>query len=430
MHTAFSTRFTAVSLAAAALLCVVIFFGAPRVASGSDDSQTLAAVPGEIIVRYDDSTSPRMRSAIAEELDADLVSKLRMPRTELIRVPKGSVDEAIDALEQEPGVLSAEPNRLIQPDTTPNDSYFGALWGMDNTGQPVEGVPGTADADIDAPEAWNMLTGNEQVVVAVLDTGVDSSHSDLSDRIAPGGFDFADDDTNPSDQDGHGTHVAGTIGAHGDNAAGVAGVNWNVRIQPLRFIGEFGGTLADELDALNYVAQQHVRIMNGSYGYFGPPSPAEKAAFAAAKDTLFVLAAGNDGVNNDVAPHYPCSYNLPNIVCVAATDNSDQLADFSNYGKKRVHLAAPGVNVLSTVPTWFNPYGYEMFSGTSMATPHVAGVAALALGLVPDLTTKELRRALLKGVDKKANLKGKVRSGGRLNAEKTLKQALAIKRAR
>jgi subtilisin family serine protease len=425
MSTTLSTRAATVVtvLAAAAAFVALIFLGSPRPAAGASDVAGLA-VPGEIIVRYDASSSPRERRALAASVDGDTVRRLRLPRTELVKVSAGtSVEDAIADLQQQPGVLSAEPNLRFRALTTPDDSFFGELWGLDNVGQQAKDGAMKVDADIDAPEAWNTFTGNGQVTVAVIDTGVDYNHPDLAGSVN-GGYDFADNDPDPMDEHYHGTHVSGTIGAHGNNGQGVAGVNWNVNILPVRVLDASGsGTLEGVINGIVFAGQAPIANMSlGGYGH----SPALEAAIAAASNTLFVVAAGNDSNNNDKYGMEPCTVNAPNVVCVAATDQSDRLAWFSNFGRKTVDLAAPGVDVLSTEPNG----EYGLLSGTSMATPHVAGIAALALGLVPTLTTAQLKQVLMKSVDRLPKLKKKCVTGGRANAEKALQQALAIQRSR
>lgn len=421
----FSSLSTKVAAAATAFIAVaaVLALGSPHQAGASD--ATGLAVPGEIIVHYDTSASPIARRALAAGVEARVVRKLRLPRTELVKLPAGAnVEQTIAELEEQPGVLSAEPNLRVRALTTPDDSYFGSLWGLNNTGQRLKkDATMKVDADIDAPEAWDTFTGNGTVTVAVIDTGVDYTHPDLI-GSANGGYDFADNDPDPMDEHYHGTHVAGTIGAHGNNGVGVAGVNWNVNILPIRVLdSDGGGTLESVVNGIVFAGQQGARVANMSIGYYGHSSVVEDAINAAG-NTLFVAAAGNDTNNDDSEGMEPCTVNAPNMLCVAATNQSDKLAWFSNYGRRTVDVAAPGVDVLSTVPA----AEYGLLSGTSMATPHVAGIAALALGLNPSLTTEQLKQVVMKGVDKRPSLKKKCVTGGRANAAKTLRQALALKR--
>lgn len=342
-----------------------------------------------------------------------------------------------------PGLESYSNNDLVIRDLgvqQPNDPAFQHQWALNNRGQ--DG--GKARADIDALEAWGITKGSDEVVVAVLDTGVDYTHIDLRSNMwtrpdsVPAytddeigsfndqfGFDVSSRFSDPMDENGHGTHCSGIIGAEGDNEEGIAGVNWNVRIMPLKFLGRGGfGSTSDAIKAINYAIDRkkhgvNVRVINASWGSTMYSRALESAIKAAGENgILFVAAAGNNGTNNDNRPHYPSNYDLPNVVSVAATDRSDQLTSFSNFGVKTVHIAAPGREIEST---WLGD-SYREASGTSMATPHVAGVAALILAREPNMSVAELRQRLLKAVDKLPALAGKVKSGGRLNAAKALEE--------
>ena len=239
------------------------------------------------------------------------------------------------------------------------------------------------------------------------------------------GYNFVSNNGNPMDDNGHGTHVSGTIAAVGNNSLGVAGVNWSASIMALKFMDSTGsGYLSDAIRAINYATMErtqygvNVRVINASWGG-GGFSSAMQTAIQAANDAgiMFVAAAGNSGTNNDVTAQYPANYTPPNVISVAASDQNDQLASFSCYGAATVDLAAPGVSIYSTVPN--NRYAY--YSGTSMATPMVSGVVALAWAYKPNATVADIRNAILQGVDKISSLSGKVASGGRLDAYNTLK---------
>lgn len=327
----------------------------------------------------------------------------------------------------------------VPSDASPDDPQFGQQWALNNIGQ--DG--GTKGADIKALEAWQQTQGSDKVVVAVLDSGVDYTHTDLranmwlrpdnlpqytDDELGTfndeNGFNGTDNAADPMDDNGHGTHCAGIIGAEGNNGEGIAGVNWNVRIMPLKFMGRGGfGTTKDAIEAINYAIdrKQHgvnVRVINASWGSTQRSKALEDAIRAAGEQgILFVAAAGNDGSNNDKRPHYPSNYDLPNVISVAALDRNDQLTSFSNWGPKTVHIAAPGKDIDST---WLND-DYREASGTSMAAPHVAGVAALILAKEPNLSVEKLRERLLRSVDSIDSLKGKIESGGRLDAAKALR---------
>ena len=349
--------------------------------------------------------------------------------------------EILSYLEGHGFVSSFEPDLPISVSTfsatsTPNDPRYGDLYGLHNTGQ----SGGTIDADIDAPEAWQVSTGSRDIIVGVVDTGIDYTHPDLAANmwVNPGeiagngidddgngfvddvhGYDFANNDGDPFDDEGHGTHVAGTIGAVGNNGLGVAGVNWEVSLMGLKFLDANGsGSTSDAVQAINYATMmrnqygQNVRVTSNSWGGGGSSNAMRQAIEAGSEaDILFVAAAGNDGMDNDSNPQYPASYTSNAVISVAATNRNDTLAGFSNYGATSVDLAAPGVGIVSTVPAG----GYSSFSGTSMATPHVAGAAALALAVDPTLTVSQLRTGLLGTVDAVGGLSGKTVTGGRLN---------------
>ena len=324
-------------------------------------------VAGEVLVRFKPGVNRTGRAGVLDDTGATRKQWLRLPGAELLEVPRGtSVEAAVRELESKPEVLYAEPNFIYQPALTPNDPRFGELWGL-NQG---------SDADIDAPEAWDLTTGSSSVVVAVVDTGVAYDHPDLAPNIwtnagdPPGGgdddgngflddtrgWDFISNDNDPRDLEGHGTHVAGTIGAKGNNAAGVTGVNWNVRLMPVRVLGPNGGTNATVTNGFDYAGDMGARVANASLGG-GGFSQAMKDTIDSHPGTLYVVAAGNggaDGVgdNNDVTPAYPCNYTSVNLICVAATTPADALAGFSNYGAASVDLAAPGTQILSTWPAY------------------------------------------------------------------------------
>ncbi len=373
---------------------------------------------------------------------------LGMDGAVLVRGPGDlGYDQLQTALAALPGYQYVEPDLLVstQVQRFPNDPRFNELWGLHNTGQ----TGGKVDADIDAPEAWSITTGSSSVVVGVIDTGVDYSHPDLAANVwtnpgeIPGngldddgngyvddihGYDFVSNDGDPMDDNGHGTHVSGTIAAVGDNGVGVTGINWDAQIMGLKFLDSGGyGSTSNAIRAINYAIWMHDHGVNihltsnswGSYGY-------DQALRDAIEDSgdagmLFVAAAGNDGNNNDGNPFYPASYDLDNIIAVAATDANDMRVNVlgwwaSNYGAASVDLGAPGLYILSTLPG----NNYDWYSGTSMATPHVSGVAALAWSLNPALTAAEVKADILGGVDPVADLAEITVTGGRLNAEKTL----------
>lgn len=379
-------------------------------AADAQQPQRPLFVPGEIIVKFEDGVGAATKAAVLSRNGVFVIRQLRGIDALYGALPAGIDLMAAKArLESLPQVRYAEPNYYRYINAAPNDPGFPLMWGLDNTGQ----TGGTPDADIDAPEGWNIETGSHDVILAVIDSGTDIDHEDLAANIYvnPGeygvagelanngidddgngfiddvrGWDFRSGDNDVRDNSpacvGHGTHTAGTAGAVGNNAVGVTGVARNVSILPIRALGPILGILcgandADLIDAINYAALMGADVSNNSWGGSGG-SKAVRDAIAAARH-VFVAAAGNEGNNNDSKPSYPASYKLDNIVAVAATDDNDLLPSFSNYGATSVDLAAPGVDILSTLPG----DSYGQLSGTSMATPHVAGVAALVKQLHP-----------------------------------------------
>lgn len=408
--------------------------------------------PGEVIVRFKPDISANKIEFREKIKNAHLKvsplikikkneTQMGLSNTELVSLPDTiSVDQAILQYYQDPDVLYAEPNyRLYGFSTFPNDPSYNLLWHLDNTGQ----NRGVIDADIDAPEAWDKTQGSNSVIIAVIDTGIDYRHDDLeeniwqnSDEILNGidddrngyvddirGWDFVNNDNDPIDDNGHGTRCAGIIAAQGNNDVGGTGVMWHAQIIPLKILDSQGGGrdippgawATDLVTAISYASNQHADIMSlslGSYGY----NQAIKDAIDDS-DALFVCAAGNDGTNNDIDPLYPASYTSNNILSVAATDNRDVRAAFSNYGATSVDVAAPGVSITSTSPG--NSY-YEG-SGTSFATPQVAGLAGLIKTRLPLWTAFQIKDQILYNVDTLPSLQGITVTGGRINAYKALK---------
>ncbi len=364
-----------------------------------------AAVSEEIIVKRDAGLTATERAELRSDSEVRLKSALPLERVEVVTAAPGERLGALRALRAHPDVTWAEPNRIRRITTT--DPYWSLLWGLDNIGQSIRGVAGTADADIDAPTAWS-LTKGRGVTVAVADTGVQLDHPDLE---VGAGWDFVGDDNVPADGNGHGTHVSGTIAAL-ESPTGVVGVAPRAQIMPLRVLDDSGsGSSADVASALAYAGEHGVKVVNLSLGS-DHGSLAEETAIRNHPNTLYVAAAGNDAADNDSTGSFPCNYELSNILCVGASDSSDRVASFSNYGLLKVDLFAPGVSILSTLPA--SQYGWG--SGTSMAAPHVAGVAALIAARNPALTPTQIKTAVLSGVDPIAVMSASSVSGGRLNA--------------
>lgn len=335
------------------------------------------------------------------------------------------------------GVAGIEPDIAIRPMAMPNDPSFTEQWGLRNTGQ----SGGTRGGDIAAVSAWDVTTGSRGVVVAVIDSGFDYTHPDLAANVwrNPGevpddgldndgngfvddvhGWDFANDDADPMDDDGHGTHVAGTIGAVGDNGVGVTGVAWQVSIMGLKFLDSDGnGYTSDAIAAISYATRMrrefgvNVVATNNSWGG-GDRSLALRAAIAdgGAAGILFVTAAGNDGVNGDRRKNYPANEDLDAVITVTATDRANRMPSFATYGPVHVDLAAPGVAIRSTIPGG----GYATYSGTSMAAPHVTGTIALLAAANPAASATAIRRAILSTTTRLPALAGKTVTGGLLDA--------------
>ena len=401
------------------------------------------AVDGEVLVRFRNAAATFEHARAAADVDADEVEPVGRRGTRRMRARRLGTHELLARLRANPDVDFVEPNYIVRLVATPNDPSFGNLWGLFNFGQTFNSVPG---ADIDAGLAWDLTTGTRTNVVGIIDSGVDYNHPDLAANMwtAPApfsvtlggvvincaagthGFNAITNICDPMDDNSHGTHVAGTIGAVGNNGIGVAGVNWTASMMGLKFLNSAGsGSTSNAIKAIEFAAQAkaifgaaaNVRVLSNSWGGGGySQSLLDEINRANSSDILFVAAAGNSGENADLSPMYPAAYSAPNIISVAATDNRDQRASFSNYGAMTVHLGAPGVDILSTTPN----NSYSTYSGTSMATPHVSGAAALVLSTCP-MTTATLKAALLNSVDPIAALSGVTTSGGRLNVNAALR---------
>lgn len=413
--------------------------------------QSVTASSDSIIVKYKSNATKEMRKQARslvkakitdlnkDELD-DSYTSLLSGRLAKFKVSGMSTKDAIALLKSHQAIEYVEPDYQVSIARTPDDPRFDELWGLNNDGQ----TGGTADADIDAVEAWDISTGSRDVVVGVIDTGIDYSHSDLAsnmwvnsseipgDGIDNDGNGFIDDvhginaitdSGDPMDDEGHGTHVSGTIGASGGNGIGVVGVNHEVSLVGCKFLDAAGnGSTSDAIKCIDYMVSLknsgvNLRVLNNSWGGGGySQALADAIASSEAADLLFVAAAGNDTIDNDVNPHYPSNYENASVLSVASTDQTDGISWFSHYGLTSVDMGAPGNAILSTTPG----ESYASYSGTSMATPHVAGAAALVLSINPELSTQELKDLLMNSGDANAALQGVTVAGTRLNVNQAL----------
>ena len=406
-----------------------------------------------VIVKYHTTTPSSPGGVGVESVQANAAigatvlsdeKKLGVPGLQVVQIPDNrSVSDTIDQYETNPNVEYAEPDYIvhaIEPvsvtivpansstanstvgvsvsasSVTPNEPNFYRQYGMHNTGQNFGvGYSGTADADIDAPDAWAYTTGSSSIIVAVVDTGVDTTHPDLAANCLPG-YNFITGTPGQIDDKGHGTHCAGVIGAIGNNGVGIAGLNWNVKILPCKFLDSTGhGYTSNAISAINYARDQGASVISNSWGG-DDYSQALKDAIDNS-GAVVVCAAGNDGLNTDSVPQYPSAFSSSNIISVASTDWNDGLSGFSNYGLTTVDVGAPGGYVYSTYPG--NQYAY--MSGTSMATPHVSGIAALMKARNSSATVAQIKAAILSTVDLKPSLTNKCVTGGRVNAYSALR---------
>lgn len=453
-------------------LAFIVFLFLLRVPSSSQKSITQEYVPNEVLVKFKpeagkqkaltalDVLKPRVVNYLGQEIAfTDWNPEIRANRSflgdpylVLLRVPETiGTEKAIAILKNDPNAEYAEYNYICRiMEAIPNDPRFLNLWNLKNTGQTGE-EPG---ADIKATYAWDIFTGSSDVVVAVIDTGIDYNHLDLQANIwtnqneIPGngidddgngydddylGWDFVEGNNDPMDSieaESHGTHVAGIIGATGNNGEGVAGVCWTVKLMALK-CGN-GSPVFNYINAVDYATAANAGIINASWGMpVYSQSLFDAIRRARDKGVLFVAAAANyqypvEWFDNDKQPVYPASYELENIIAVLATDYNDEIDTWSHYGKRSVDVGAPGGPIITSgICSTVLGGGYGYKSGTSMAAPHVAGAAALAIGKCLPITYSQLKSRLLAKVDILPSLSNKCVSSGRLNVYKLIHDTVA-----
>ncbi len=406
-----------------------------------------AMVADRLLVKATAGTPPARLAEAMRSVGGSLLGQIPGSDVHLVQIPAvdgQSLPAAVEALENLKGLVAyAEPDYLVHSTATPNDPQFAGQWSLHNTGQ--DG--GTVDADIDAPEAWEITTGSSSVVVAVLDSGMQHTLADLTANVWRNqaelsgtagvdddgnghiddiyGWNFLNGNNSTLDSYVHGTHVAGIIGAAGNNGVGVSGVAQQVQLMPVKFLDHNGyGTTSNAIAAINYARSKGAHIINNSWGGQEFSQPLKDAVDAAsAEGILSVCAVDNgNGRNEDVTPNYPSGFDSPFLLAVANTTNKDVLFSTSDYGPTTVDLGAPGTNILSMLPNG----SHGAFSGTSLAAPHVSGIAALLKAHKPALTAAEIRDIILSSVDVLPSLRGKVATEGRANAANALRVASSI----
>ncbi|MCM8778058.1 MAG: S8 family serine peptidase [Candidatus Omnitrophica bacterium] len=393
----------------------LIFFSAFSLFAANRDVQY---IEGDVLVKFispeiKPETNPKVRS-----LNLIPAKRFRsFPSLHYFKIPSGlDTKKVVEELSSDPDILYAEPNYIYKALIEPDDTYYGNQWGL---------------TKISAPSGWDKTAGSSEVIIAVIDSGIDYNHPDLSDNVWTDsennpGYNAIKNNSNPMDDNSHGTHCSGIIGAIGNNGIGVCGVNWTIKIMALKFLDATGnGTLADAIECIDYVIRRKdegekiVATSNSWGGYVYSSSLYDAIARLAEKGILFVAAAGNSSRNNDVTPLYPASYNLHNIISVAGSDQNDNRSYFSNYGRTTVHIAAPGSSIYSTILS--EGYGYK--SGTSMATPFVAGVAGLLTSLTDETNAETLKYWILSGITRLPQWTNLSITGGRLNVYESLRVA-------
>lgn len=375
-------------------------------------------IEGDVLVRFASHRITPEQHSKSRSLNLKTIRRYRsIPGLYQLKVPQGIDTQAvIEQLSTDPDVLYAEPNYIYHTLIEPNDPEYGKQWALPK---------------INAPYAWDKTTGSGDIVIAVIDSGIDYNHPDLSDNVwtdsqGQPGYNAIKNNADPMDDNSHGTHCSGIIGAFGNNSIGVCGVNWNVKIMALKFLDASGnGSVADAIECIDYLIRRKdegekiAAVSNSWGGYAYSSSLYDAISRLAEKGILFVAAAGNSSRDNDVTPLYPASYNLPNIISVASSDENDNRSYFSNYGRTTVHIAAPGSFIYSTIPS----EGYDYKSGTSMATPFVAGVTGLISAYTGDTDATKLKNIILNGITRLPQWTNLTTTGGRLNADESLRVA-------
>jgi subtilisin family serine protease len=378
------------------LILVILFIFSGNVFSAHSKNLKSNFVTGEILVKYKSTMSSFDQSVAIEREGGVRIGKQMKKGWNRVRLKKTlNIQEAIKEFKQDPDVLHAQPNYIYHALTTPNDPRYGQLWGLKNTGQTIVSPggrdtpratnnPGVSGKDMNLEYAWNTITDCSSVIVAVIDTGINYNHSDLASNMWDGGasypnhgYDFVNNDNDPMDSNGHGTHVAGTIGAVGNNGTGTTGVCWNVKLMAVRVLDTTGsGTSAGIIDGINFAVDNGAKVINMSLGGgdFGQLE-SDAITYALNHNVLVVAAAGNDGTNNDggSTPIYPCNYIQDNVVCVAALTQNYSLASFSNYGSLNVDVGAPGVNIVSTWPGTNSTVTDTLKTGWSFSSTAASG---------------------------------------------------------
>lgn len=401
-------------------------------------------VPGEYVVKFKPNKSgiSVMSNQLRDQLGLEIKSTI--PSQNITVFKSGDQKSSLATIKANPNVAIVEPNYIytINLGIRTNDPKLSSLWGMLNTGQPdSEGQAGTPRMDINATEAWKIQTGSADPIVAVIDTGVNYKSKDLAENMWVNlaekngkkgvdddgngyvddvyGWNFVKNSADPMDDQGHGTHCSGTIGAKGNDKHGIVGVAWKTRIMALKFLDNNGsGTLENALLAIDYAVKNGAKVLSNSWGGDDYSETLKEAIDRSYKaGAVFVTAAGNEANDNNANESYPASYDVPNVISVAAIDNKGQLASFSNYGKTKVHIAAPGVNIYSTILK-----GYDSWSGTSMATPHVSGAAVLMASQYPTMTGVQIKEAILNAAKPNKFVRNKVSTNGNLDVYSALMQ--------